>query len=99
MHTVKAEICWLSLEEGGREEPPSGPSYSTVAKFEEYADRWPSEAWSIVAEFDESANDSMCITADVRFLAEGAPSHLLKSGQRFELYEGDKMVAVGKVIG
>ena len=39
----RARIRWL--QQGGRS---SGPSYSTVARFEALADRWPNEAWSVV---------------------------------------------------
>ncbi len=98
MITVPVELRWLRPEEGGRSAPPPGPRYLTVAKFEILADKWPSEAWSIVAEWDEEQGDQLKTRARMRFLVEGAPEHLLTPGSRFELYEGRRPVACGEVL-
>jgi hypothetical protein len=95
---VMAKICWVPAIEGGREHPPRGPRYSTVARFEKEAEKWPKEAWSIVAEFAEKTDDLFCVVAELRFLSPYAPSHLLDSGSKFELYEGHRLVARGEVL-
>jgi hypothetical protein len=95
---VVAKICWVPAIEGGRQRPPRGPRYSTVARFEKEAEKWPKEAWSIVAEFAEKTDDSSCVVAELRFLSPSAPSRLLDSGSKFELYEGHRLVARGEVL-
>jgi hypothetical protein len=87
---------------GGRRRGPSTarPSlrYSTVAKFESEVEKWPKEAWSIVAEFKKISDDLSSVIAEVRCLAPDAPSHLLQPGSKFELYEGSRLVAHGEVL-
>jgi hypothetical protein len=95
---VKAEVNWVPIEAGGRKSPPPGPRYITVARFEDDKDKYPKEAWSLVLEFSDLPNDSLSVVADVRFLAEDAPVQLLHKGSMFELYEGHKLVATGKVL-
>jgi hypothetical protein len=95
---MKAKVDWVPIEEGGRQSPPSGPRYITVARFEDDKDKYPEEAWSLVLEFSDSANDPRSVVADVKFLAEGAPVELLHEGSKFELYEGHRLVATGKVL-
>ncbi len=92
---VKARICWVPE---GRESPPTGPRYSTVARFKEDENDWLKQAWSLVLEFHSPPDESLCVIADVRFLVEDAPVHLLRRGSVFELFEGRKLVARGEVI-
>src|SRR5688572_9664033 len=95
----EARIRWLKAENGGRPSPPPGPEYSTVARFERLADRWPQEAWSIVLTITEPADDSGVMVAGIRMLAEeDAPRDLLSTGSRFDLLEGRKCVASGEVL-
>ena len=62
-------------------------------------DKWPSEAWSIVLNITDPADDEGVMIAGIRMLAESnAPSHLLVAGNSFELYEGRRLVAVGEVL-
>jgi len=95
---VMAKICWVSAAEGGREPPPIGSRYSTVARFEQEAEKWPKEAWSIVAEFTKKADALLNVEAELRFLAPDAPSHLLQPGNKFELFEGSRLVARGEIL-
>jgi hypothetical protein len=95
---VTARIRWVSPAAGGRAHPPRGPRYSTVAKFEKEVEKWPKEAWSIVAEFKKNSDDSSSVIAEVRCLAPDAPAHLLQPGNEFELYEGSRLVAHGEVL-
>ena len=93
--SVKAKVCWVKEEAGGRQSPPPGPRYVTVVRFE---GQKVDEAWSIVVDFCGSPDESLCMTADVRFLAPGAPVGLLRTGSTFELLEGAKVVARGEVL-
>jgi len=63
------------------------------------ADRWPSEAWSVVVTFDPTASPKYEMEATVRLLAaEDAPPDVLMPGTWFELYEGRRRVAIGTVL-
>lgn len=95
---MKARICWLKKEAGGRQSPPSGPRYVTVVRFDEEKDKWPNEAWSLVLDFRTPPDESLRMTADVRFLVPEAPVHLLHSGSTFDVFEGEKVVARGKIL-
>ena len=82
---------------GGRNSPPSGISYSTVARFEKYKADWPQRAWSLTMDF--SAAPETRNMAVVSFLVgKRAPQELLKPGSRFDLFEGEKLVASGEII-
>ena len=98
MNKVPVQITWLGPAEGGRPAPPPGPTYSTVAKFEAWADRWPREAWSIVAEWDVQPGAGLVTRARMRLLAADGPQDLLDAGSAFELYEGRRLVARGVVL-
>lgn len=95
---VKAKICWIPAAAGGREFPPVGPRYSTVAKFAHEAHKWPHEAWSIVADFTKESDDPSYVIAEVSLLVTDAPADLLELGSKFELYEGRQLVGRGEVI-
>lgn len=98
MKRVKAEISWVPKNEGGRDSPPLGPRYITVARFEEEKEKYPKEAWSLVVEFSRMASESHELIADVSFLMDDAPDYLLHPGSKFDLFEGRKLVAKGEVI-
>ena len=93
-----ARIQWLISAESGRQQPPLGPTYTTVARFELQGDHWINDAWSLVLDFMGAPDDHHCHLAKVRFLAEGGPSGWLEEGTRFELMEGPKVVARGLII-
>jgi hypothetical protein len=91
--SLRARVRWLSPAEGGRPQPPTGAQYITVARFEDPAGDWSADAWSVVLSFEGSPEE-----ARVSFLAPEGPSHLLRSGVVFELYEGHKKVAEVSVL-
>jgi hypothetical protein len=95
---VKAKISWVPKNKGGRESPPPGPRYITVSRFEEDKDSYPKEAWSLVLEFSRLPDSSLDLIADVGFLMDDAPNHLLHPGSKFELFEGRQLVAKGEVM-
>lgn len=95
--SVEAFISWVPADEGGRSRPPSGPTYSTLVRFEEDSS-WPKEAWSLVVRFLKPIRGGRYLHANVQFLVDDAPHHLLHAGSRFELFEGHKRVAKGVVL-
>jgi hypothetical protein len=93
-----ARICWIEAKDGGRRTPFTGTRYITVARFEREKAKWPKEAWSLVVDFGELPTRSCCVTADVHFLVPEAPEYLLTTGDKFELFEGNRCVAEGEII-
>ena len=98
-HTVKAHIFWVPADAGGRKAPPTGPRYSTVARFKSDKANQNEQAWSIIAEFLPQQNQhTSCTLANIRFLAPNAPTYLLSLGNQFEFLEGHRVVARGKIV-
>ena len=95
---IEADLQWLRPDEGGRQSPPPGPKYSTVARFENQKESWLKEAWSLVIEFIEPPNAALSHRVHVSLLADG-PEELLQPGSTFELMEGSQSVAKGTVRG
>lgn len=99
----RAEIRWRPKERGGRGRPPSGEGpqpYATVVRFLDVDDIWPpTVAWTLVVRRVKLLDGPPAWLADVHFLAEDAPHHLLRSKAEFALYEGGRCVADGQVIG
>ena len=103
MVTRRAVVEWLSKEEGGRREPPSGTGptpYITEVRLVDPKATWPDDvAWSLVVEKDEGESSPYRWSADVSFLAFEAPHEALRPPCLFELYEGRRCVARGKIVG
>jgi hypothetical protein len=101
MKTVKARIVWTLPEMGGRKLITIGVKYAIPARFEDESDKWPREAWSLVAELSEPPNSSLETIATVWLLAgddPNAPNHLLRPGSRFDLLDGANLIARGEVL-
>lgn len=92
-----AKVCWAPETQGGPKVPSPVRRYVTVVRFDEDK-RWPDEAWSLVLNFNEPSNISNCVVADVHFLVEEAPAHLLAKGSKFSLFEGSHCVATGEIL-
>lgn len=104
-----AIIEWLSHEEGGRRNamPVEVPCrYCAVVLFPESGELrpnensnvWPNDtSWSLVVELIE-APGPLTWHAKVRFLVEAAPHHFLDKYTAFELFEGRKLVARGRIL-
>jgi hypothetical protein len=94
-----AILRWLPADEGGRQRPPSGLRYVTLAQFQSAPDEEMSEPWSLIVEAPEPLDRAGTVTVTVRFLApEHAPGHYLTPGTHFQLLEGRRKVAAGKII-
>src|SRR5438477_4122134 len=99
MKSAEAKIRWRSPEEGGRSAPPRGPTYSTVARFHHQGRDWREHAWSLVLRYIEAPNAAGSHKVAISYLSPNGPREWLKAGNRFELLEGNKIVAEGEVIG
>lgn len=97
-HKVRAKIYWIPEDAGGRKNPPTGPKYSTVARFDDNGGDWIKKAWSVVVENFEPPHEGFSTIADVSFLVSDAPEHLLCVGRRFELLEGRRTIGIVEVI-
>ena len=99
---AKAKIKWLLPEMGGRAKPPVGPKgarYTTISHFENDRTCWPESTWSLVVQFEEPSGKSSTTMATVWFLSPEAPQDILQIGARFELLEGNRIVAKGEILG
>lgn len=83
---------------GGRKEPPTVPTYATVARFQDLLADWPQVAWSLVVELDEPPQLGHEAIYRVWLLSPDAPVELLHRGSKFELMEGSRVVAEGEVV-
>jgi hypothetical protein len=93
-----ASIRWATAEEGGRRTgPPPGPQYSAPAKFVAHAALWHVDAFDLIVELVRSIGDQYHWIADVHFRVEEAPHEWLVDGAEFELYEGKRCVARGRI--
>lgn len=100
---MRAKIHWIKKEEGGRSKPPAGvgsPPYMTMVRFTDADEPWPPEiAWSLAIKKREAESSEYDWIADVSYKMENAPHESLRPGRMFELYEGNKCVASGTLIG
>jgi hypothetical protein len=89
---VEAHINWTPFEEGGRKHVlPVGMRYCPIIVFE--LETTPETLWS--AEIYNTMVDGNTSVADVSYLAGDAPHYLLQPGNKFCLYEGQRIVAEG----
>jgi hypothetical protein len=104
-----AYISWLSLEEGGREKPPSGTIYAATAKFSEQSD----EFFSVVlrpfhpqspdqdkenAEWPWLRLTSFSEKYDLDFFAPELVVDKLSPGTKLWFTEGPRTVAQGEIV-
>ena len=94
-----AILQWLKREDGGRTLPPVGPCHFSVAWFPEFGKKWEEDMWSLRIEFITHPDDTLTHNVKVSFLADAdkAPDYL-HPNSLFELYEGRRLVAKGKII-
>jgi hypothetical protein len=97
MKHVVAQIVWFPPEIGGRKTPAVG-RYSPVIRFEDECHKFPREVWSVILDLDTQPNAHLVQTTNMRFLTEeNAPLHLFYNGSQFDLFEGHKRVASGRI--
>lgn len=71
--------------------------YTTVVKLAHPRADWSSDAWSMVV-ISIANRRGQTSDAEVGFLSEKAPAELLVPGCSFELYEGRRKVATGRIV-
>ena len=102
MIKIRAVADWIPKDQGGRSWPPAGvgtPHYATVVRFTDTEESSPPPvSWSLVVEKDEMLSESFHWIADVHFLVDEAPHESLRPGREFDLYEGSKCVAHGRIL-
>ena len=92
---VKAQIKWTPVEIGGRTTIlPVGMRYCPIIVFD--SEQTGETLWS--AEIYNTSIQDRTSTADISYLSNKAPFHLLQSGGKFQLYEGQRIVAEGAII-
>ena len=93
--SVKAEINWMPVETGGRTHIlPVGMRYCPMIVFE--IEQEGDTLWSAEL-YNTSIKDRTSI-ADISYLVDDAPYHLLQPGNKFQLYEGQRVVAEGAIV-
>jgi len=93
--SVKAKICWIPMEQGGRSTPPPvGTRFCPLVIFENIEEKGTWSADFICTEVDEQ----LCSIVEFGYLVENAPIQNLKKGNRFSLFEGPHLVAKGEVL-
>ncbi len=96
---MRASIRWLKPEQGGKDAPPAGHQYSTVARFSHQKDdEWVKNAWSLVLDLEGAADLNWVQFANIRFLSPEGPTSWLAHGAHFSLFEGRRKVAEGEVL-
>jgi hypothetical protein len=89
-----AYISWLSLEEGGREKPPSGTIYAATAKFAEQSD----EFFSVVLQRMHRPRFTPTEKYDLDFFAPELVVDRLSPGTKLWITEGPRIVAHGEIV-
>ena len=92
MSECRAKVRWLSFEEGGRIRPPTGPRYSSIARFTT-GEAVEGEEWSLVLYIGSDPGDVL-----VSPLVDSAPAELFVRGSRFNLFEGEVKVGEGEIV-
>lgn len=93
---VKAKVCWIPHKKGGRlAPPPQGTKYCPLVFFGESVNQTNNWSADIICGYFDS---NLCGIVDFSFLSEKAPYQYLYSGNKFELYEGPKLVARGEIL-
>jgi hypothetical protein len=99
---MNAVLRWRTYDEGGRKRLPACegvPPYATVVRFKDTSEPWPPPiAWQLVVEKKRALSDFEW-EVGVRYLVDEAPSSELTVGREFELFEGGKKVAEGRLTG
>src|ERR1700733_6968706 len=93
--TLSATIEWITTQEGGRKAPPPGPTYTAPIRLD-VDPTWQYGYWSLIANLVEAV-DPFRWRAEVQFLMDDAPHHLLRPGGTFEFHEGRRVVGRGKL--
>ena len=92
----KARIIWITPSNGGRKSLPQGDKYAPIIinRGERISEQ--KDLWSLIVN-NKTITEEYITLAEVHYLSDDAPSNLA-TGFEFDLYEGSKKVAEGKII-
>ena len=89
-----AKIFWIESEVGGKKQLPGvNENFYPMLKLDSYNE---SMNWSLVLKNIQFINNHETIS-EVDFIMKNAPHELLSKGSNFELYEGNHLVARGRI--
>ena len=92
-----AEIRWLSAKQGGRQTGiPFSDKYAPIINIKDNPYSEHNANWSVFVNNIEQISDLVTI-AEIHYLSDMAPDNL-KKDLKFELYEGNKLVALGIIL-
>jgi len=97
--SAKAILSWIPHVAGGRRELPTIPVYTAVARFRDSQSGELTCDWSLVTRFEEEPRYGHDTVVRISFLAPDAPVELLVPGFQFDLLEGSRVVAHGRIVG
>lgn len=94
---VNAKITWKSPVEGGRKNLPGQNSrYCPIIKFN--GENSSVGNWSADITILKTDYDSLYSLAELKYLSPNAPNCNIYTGNKFMLYEGNRLVALGEVL-
>ncbi|QZN97397.1 hypothetical protein [Symbiopectobacterium purcellii] len=96
---VNVNVKWLSPDEGGRQTPPPGGRYLSIARFPDDT-TWQNNAWSVIFDLSppKSINGYKVSAGTVEFMMDNAPKEQLNNHDAFEIYEGPHKVGVVYIL-
>ena len=98
MKQVITRVNWLHPDRGGRSSLPVSSAYVGVAKFSHQStEEWKKNAYSLKFEWLDT-DDTTSWFGLATFLAPDGPYNWLAPGNRIDLYEGPKRVALAEII-
>ena len=96
MKDKKAKVFWVPSESGGRKSLPFGDKYAPFIVDKGQSLRTQKELWSVFVS-NKAIVDKHTTIACLHYLSEEAPNKLVL-GYEFDLYEGPKKVATGRIV-
>lgn len=92
---VKVYIEWLNKGISKSEVPPEGIRFCPQIRFDDEKNKDPN--WTAEIIIRRWGDNSSCF-AELRYLFDKAPHHLLKQGKTFIIFDGPNKIANGKVV-
>ncbi len=95
---IRVRLHWLTSESAGRRDPDASSRFVSVARFADEGERGKMIGWGVSVKVEQPLGDTPDALARVKFIVPPGPVHYLHPGSRFELYEGNQVVARGEVL-
>lgn len=94
---ARAVVRWFRATEGGRHDLPKSRRYRSVIRFDDDPNKTRG-SWDVELTLHSTPRYDAESSATISFLTGGAPQGLFRIGSGFELTEGRKIVARGKIV-